>query len=278
MNIVRTRDGRCVAVSEPTRASYEVDAASLRTVGKWDYGGRVGLLHTAHPLRYGGGFVNVATSLAPPRYAVYTLDGNLRNPVERCALAPSRAFPDVSWHHSFARAGKYVVIIETPCVYNLGALLGAADAAHVAFDWRDGAETLLRVVDADAGREVARRTCERSFFFFHVANAFVEGGVISIDLAAYDDAAMVNGLSLERMRDDPRSDGAPESRLVRVSVDIADTAAEPATVTPLDDASKTGRFCEFPVVDPRRDGVRHDAVYSVGARAEFQPDSRYGLT
>ena len=67
---------------------------------------------------YGDGFVNVATALFPvPKYTVYKLDGNFQHPRRICDLEPSQAFPDVSWHHSFAVGGKYAVVVETPCVY-----------------------------------------------------------------------------------------------------------------------------------------------------------------
>ena len=134
VSVVPTSDGGAVCLSEPTRASYDIDPKTLDTLGAHSYKGSdlPGLLHTAHPIPYGDGFVNVATALFPvPKYTVYALDGNFQHPRRISDLEPSQAFPDVSWHHSFAVGGRYAVVVETPCVYNVAALVGVADAAHI---------------------------------------------------------------------------------------------------------------------------------------------------
>lgn len=263
VSVVPTRNKRVVCLSEPTRASYAVDPTTLETIERHEYKGAdlPGLLHTAHPLAYGDGFVNVATSLVPPKYTVYSLDGDFQHPRRICDLAPSHQVPDVSWHHSFALGGKYVIIIETPCVYNVAALVGVADAKHVAFDWRAHQPTTLRVVDLELGREVTSRALHEPCFFFHAANAFVEDGTLSVDVGRYRDASMLNGLALDRMRAAPSLDGATPSRLVRLSLDLEGDGAVRTTVL---DGDASGNFCEFPVVDPRLEGRRHRFVYAVG--------------
>ena len=266
VSVVPTSDGGAVCLSEPTRASYVIDPQTLETLGAHSYKGSdlPGLLHTAHPIPYGDGFVNVATALFPvPKYTVYKSDGNFQHPRRICDLAPSQAFPDVSWHHSFAVGGRYAIVIETPCVYNVAALVGVADAAHIAFDWRDDKPTTLRVVDIEKGEEVAKRTLREPCFFFHAANAFVEGTTLHVDVGYYDDATMLNGLALDRMRAPPSTDGATPSRLTRLSIELESDADVRATRL---DGPAAGDFCEFPVVDPRLAGRRHRFVYAVGLK------------
>ena len=263
VSVVPTPNG-AVCLSEPTRASYRVDPETLDTLGAHSYKGSdlPGLLHTAHPIPYKDGFVNVATALFPvPKYTVYKLDGNFQHPKRVCDLEPSQAFPDVSWHHSFAVGGRYAVVVETPCVYNVAALVGVADAAHIAFDWRDDAPTTLRVVDIEKGEEVASRKLHEPCFFFHAANAFVDGTTLHVDVGYYDDASMLNGLALDRMRAAPATDGATPSRLTRLSIELESDADVRATRL---DGAAAGEFCEFPVVDPRLAGRRHRFVYAVG--------------
>ena len=215
VSVVPTQNNRVVCLSEPTRASYAVDPTTLETIERHKYKGAdlPGLLHTAHPLAYEDGFINVATSLVPPKYTVYALDGDFQHPRRICDVAPSHQVPDVSWHHSFALGGKYVIILETPCVYNVAALVGVADAKHVAFDWRADQPTTLRVVDLELGREVTSRALHEPCFFFHAANAFVEGSMLHVDVGRYRDASMLNGLALDRMRAAPSLDGATPPRL-----------------------------------------------------------------
>mmetsp|Transcript_32476 Transcript_32476/g.97724 ORF Transcript_32476/g.97724 Transcript_32476/m.97724 type:complete len:270 (+) Transcript_32476:127-936(+) len=162
--------------------------------------------------------------------------------------------------------GGYAVIVETPAVYSLAALVGGLPADHVVFDWRAGAGTWIRVVDVASGKVAATRRCAEEFFFFHVANCFVEGRTVHIDVAAYADGDMVNGLSLARMRMEAAADGAPRSRLARVSVNLDETDDALAPLAYVDDPSQNGHFCEFPVVDGRVAGRRHRYVYAVGFR------------
>ena len=206
----------------------------------------------------------MATALFPvPKYTVYKLDGNFQHPRRICDLAPSQAFPDVSWHHSFAVGGRYAIVVETPCVYNVAALVGVADAAHIAFDWRDDKPTVLRVVDLESGEEVSKRTLREPCFFFHAANAFVDGTTLHVDVGYYDDASMLNGLALDRMRAAPSTNGATPSRLTRLSIDLQSDVDGRATRL---DGPAAGDFCEFPVVDPRLAGRRHRFVYAVGLK------------
>ncbi|KAH8071301.1 oxidoreductase [Aureococcus anophagefferens] len=208
VNVLPRPDGTLLAISEPTSATFRVDGDTLATLGRdrYDGGDSVGLLHTAHPLPRLGKLVNVATSLAPPRYEVYVADDGLRNPRRVASLPSARAF-DVSWHHAFAATATKAVVVETPAVYNVGALMGAVGADHVAFDWKPEGGTWVTVVDIASGAVVARRRCERNFFFFHCANAFEEDGSVRVDLCVYDDARIVDGLSLAAMRRDPAVGG-----------------------------------------------------------------------
>ena len=264
VNVLPRPDGTLLAISEPTSATFRVDGDTLATLGRdrYDGGDSVGLLHTAHPLPRLGKLVNVATSLAPPRYEVYVADDGLRNPRRVASLPSARAF-DVSWHHAFAATATKAVVVETPAVYNVGALMGAVGADHVAFDWKPEGGTWVTVVDIASGAVVARRRCERDFFFFHCANAFEEGGSVRVDLCAYDDARIVDGLSLAAMRRDPAVGGVEVGRLARL--DVALDGDAPATLEFLDDAAATGEFSEFPVVNPAVAGARHRYVYAVGA-------------
>ena len=84
-----------------------------------------------------------------------------------------------------------------------------------------------------------------------------------VDVGYYDDASMLNGLALDRMRAAPATDGATPSRLTRLSIELESDADVRATRL---DGPAAGDFCEFPVVDPRLAGRRHRFVYAVGLK------------
>jgi beta,beta-carotene 9',10'-dioxygenase len=66
------------------------------------------------------------------------------------------------------------------------------------YRWHAGEGTRFRLVDRSDGSVV---TVEGDpCFAFHQTNAFDDGDAVVIDLCAYPDAAIVEGLGLERLR------------------------------------------------------------------------------
>ncbi|KAJ1446652.1 carotenoid oxygenase [Pelagophyceae sp. CCMP2097] len=289
INLVRTNDGRTIAYTEPVDGTYEVDAKTLRTGKQVSFSGaRTGQVQTAHPLRtpVSNRLVNVGTELAP--FAAYTVyDHDPDNFERRRAIAriePAAAVSpmtkretksllgQVSWQHSFGLCERFAVLLEQPAVYDIGALVGASQAAHVAFDWQPRRRTWAHVVDLDTGA-VVTRCCEPSFFFFHIANTFEDGDDVCVDLCTYNDAKMVNGLLLDRMRAPP-TNATPKSHLKRLRIpgaarsDAQKRKAPPATLEQLDDAAATGDYSEFPTINAAHaaGNAAYRFVYSVGMR------------
>jgi len=305
VSVTRFRDGRCVASTETARGAWAFDAKTLETLGRAGpttttsiadesaaprhTAARMGPLQTAHAERVpcadgttdDEAYVNVATTLFPrAAYSVFRTQGAdvaRRELVAR--IEPSRVGSlkprfEASWIHAFGVTAEAVILIETPAVYNLGALaLGTGRADHVSFDWKpdrgtwvhvvslaDGAVTTHQLVVASAGG-LPKET--KNVFFFHCANAFrdAETGDVCVDVAAFEDCRIVDTLKLENMED--AGVDIPESRLVRIRVSADAATLEDA---PLDAGAASGRFAEFAKCNDAVRGRDYRFVYACGAR------------
>jgi carotenoid cleavage dioxygenase-like enzyme len=80
------------------------------------------------------------------------------------------------------------------------------------------------VVDRDSG--TVTRIPAANFFTFHVVNSFADGDAV-VDLVAYDDATIVDALSLDTLETEGYA-GVPSGRLVRYRIDVGGAESEGA--------------------------------------------------
>jgi beta-carotene 15,15'-monooxygenase len=211
-NVIVERAGdRYLALTE-TPEWLEVDPRSLATVGDAGYDGSSpsGQLSCAHVQRdpRTDALVGVDTAFGRSNaYHVYEMhDPGTRR---RVATVP---VDRPAYMHSFALTPSYVVLTEFPFTLDPLTFLtpGRIEGFVDAYDWQPERGTRFTVVDRSSGAVLARPTTD-AFFGFHHVNAYETGGGaaaangrgsgVVIDLETVPDAASMQVLGLDRLRD-----------------------------------------------------------------------------
>jgi beta,beta-carotene 9',10'-dioxygenase len=197
-------NGRFAAITE-SPVAVVIDPETLATEGILEYDDGVEAQHTtAHPVRDAkrGESVGYGTRFGlRHRYEVYRIpDGS----TER-KLIGSVPVNEPAYMHSFAVTERYVVLTENPFTANPLRFLHPKKSFIDAYEWHPERGTRFVVLDRLTG-EVITTPRVPAFFTFHHANAFErettgddsdDGGEIVIDLVAYENAAVLDGLYLD---------------------------------------------------------------------------------
>ncbi|WP_053236539.1 carotenoid oxygenase family protein [Sandaracinus amylolyticus] len=236
----------------------EIDARDLSTIGETDLG-VLGSSFTAHPHR-----VNA-------REAIYGfgMRWGPKNAIE-LAVLPDRGAPKMLGEiplehgvllHDFAATEKHLVFLVPPMRFQLvKALLGIGGASDI-FRWtpEDGVEVI--VVPIDDPSAIVRFRVE-TFFQWHFAGAWEQDGEIVLHIARWPDFDSYEGL---------RASGQTGGKayLHRVAIDPARKTfrSEPVWDAP----------CEFPEIDPRREGARHRTVFVTTTKGARRGVARVAL-
>lgn len=161
-----------------------------------------------------------------------------------------------AYMHSFALTERYAVLVAFPLVVNPLDLAFSGRPFIENYEWKPELGTRVLVFEREGG--VLRGEYEAApRFAFHHVNAFERGGELTIDMAAYDDATIVDSLYLERLRSAPPPPAAL-ARLLRYRVDLerGGVSEELLCDEPL----------ELPRIDYReRNGRPYRYVYGTGA-------------
>lgn len=204
-----------VAVSEvPLAVTFDPD--TLRTLGVTDYSaGVAGALTTAHPhaLPDSGDLVNYVLKFGRrSEYAFYR-----RSTEDSAGEVVGRYVTEhPGYVHSFAVTRRYVVLAVFPLIVNPLSFLLRGRPFIENYRWRPEAGLRIVVLDPVAGRVVAEHTAPAAFAFHHI-NAYEDGDTVVMDLAAFDDAGIVQALYLGQLR----SGGpVPMARPVRYTVPV----------------------------------------------------------
>jgi beta,beta-carotene 9',10'-dioxygenase len=101
--------------------------------------------------------------------------------------------------HSFGLTERHLVLAEGPLVVNPTRMLLSGRPFIENFRWEPERGSRFLVVDRETGR--LRGTFEAEpFFTFHHINSFERDGELVVDLSAYDDASIMDGLYLDHLR------------------------------------------------------------------------------
>ena len=120
--------------------------------------------------------------------------------------------------HSIGVSADHIVLVETPLRIHLSrAFSPFSEGFFELLEWHDDLDTRLYVVDRDTGEVVAEPTVD-PFFTFHTVNAYDDGETVVLDLVAFEDDSIVDGLSLDRLEAEGFA-AAPAGRLVRLRID-----------------------------------------------------------
>ncbi len=271
INVI-SRGARVLALGDvPT--PIEVDPATLETLGQVheEGDGHLLLLRTAHPLfdPATDEWVNVGLGVGVLGigYVVYRQFGD-SNDREPLAFVP-RLRP--TYMHSFALSPRYVVLTEHPWLASLVevASMGLTSRPLVeCFEWDPGAKTTFFVIERATG-DLAGTFHSDPMFVLHHINAFEVDDKLVVDVAAYEDASIIDDMYLDRLRG---PDGAAISRCAprRFEFDLK--------AGTLSSRELSNEMVELPRIAPEYALKDYRFVYGNGARLGGAPDYVNQLT
>ena len=114
----------------------------------------------------------------------------------------SKRVAEPSYMHSFALTERYLVLVTFPLVVNPLQLALSGRPFIENYRWKPELGTEFLIFDRGSGELVRTVEAEPCFCFHHI-NAFERGSEIVIDMASYEDAAIVDSLFLDRVRTEP---------------------------------------------------------------------------
>lgn len=245
---------RFVALTE-TPMPVEFEPETLATAGVVPYqDGESGPVTTAHPHTDPAGEDLVNYVLRFGRDSAYRIYRQSPDGFRRRVIA-SIPVRRPAYMHSFGITENHVVLAEFPLLVNPLDFVLRGKPFIANYRWRPERGTRFIVLDARDG--ALRGTYETpAFFAFHHINAYEEGSELVVDVAAYDDAEIVDALYLDNLR---RGREVPVSFPTRYRIDLR---RKTVTVRRLSDEP-----LELPGLHyESRNGHDYRFAYGVGAR------------
>lgn len=197
VNILSLPDGDWLALTETTRP-LRVNA-DLLDAHPFEYQDQIrGQVTTAHPWvdPKSGEIINLVVRLGLKSCYQFTS----WNPSQRRRrLLASLPVQKPSYTHSFAVAGPYLILLESPLRVNPLHLRFSSQPYINHYHWHQQQSSVAWIINRETGRIVVRHELEPAFHF-HVVNAWEESNAICIDLPLYRDASIVDGLRLDALR------------------------------------------------------------------------------
>jgi beta,beta-carotene 9',10'-dioxygenase len=218
VNLARIGE-RYIAMTE-TPMPVEFDPETLETIGHLNYADRLKAhVTTAHPHHdpERDELVNYVTRFS--RVSEYVLYGLPAGSATRRVIARLPA-KQPAYMHAFGMSGRYLILAEYPLRVNPLKLAFAGKPFIENYVWRGDEPTVFRVVDRETGALQGSYETD-AFFCFHHVNAFErsDGRELVVDLIAYDDASIIDGLYLDERG--PRGP-FPSTELRRYAIDLVD--------------------------------------------------------
>ena len=211
VNLTKLAD-RFVALTE-TPMTVEFDLETLETVGLLGYDNHIkGQSTTAHPhydAIQGEGINYVLHFGRKSSYNVYRIPTGSKEQV----LIGSIPVSEPGYMHSFGMTEKYIILAEFPFVVNPVRLVLSGKPFIDNYRWKAEQGTRFFVMDKETGQIIKRYTTD-AFFAFHHINAFEKDGQLIVDISAYQDASIVHGFFLDRLRK-PNSPELPPAEFRR---------------------------------------------------------------
>lgn len=226
VNLVRFGDEYLAMTETPMPVAF--DLATLATVGTGETA--PGQVTTAHPhFDPGAGELLNYTAQMGRRstYNVYA-----RRSGQQHRLVGKVPVAEPGYMHSFAMTAHYVVLAEFPLVVNPLELLLGRRSFIESYRWLPERATRFLVVDRATG-ELRAEVHGEPFFAFHHVNAFEDEDSLVVDVCAYPDPAIIDALSLGRLR---AGDPVPRTELRRYRIPLTggDAVGEALSAEPLE--------------------------------------------
>jgi carotenoid cleavage dioxygenase-like enzyme len=239
-NIV-SHAGKLLALVESSLPT-EMVPCTLATVGLYDFGGKLGTAMTAHPKMdpETGEMLFFGYAPFPPFLTYHVADRN-------GALTRSEVI-DVEWPsmmHDFAITKDYVIFMLCPVVFDFMNLSKGGSL----FSWEPERGAKLGIMPRTGGNADVRWFDIDPCYVFHPMNAYAENGVVTLDVARYEQLLFMDPTSA-------RSPGWRDKNVARLHRFTIDLAKGTVGSAPLDDSDG-----EFPRVDERLLGRKHRYGY-----------------
>jgi carotenoid cleavage dioxygenase len=239
-NIV-SHAGKLMALVESSLPT-EMVPCTLATVGLYDFGGKLNGAMTAHPKMDPETGEMLFFGYAPfPPYLTYHV-------VDRNGVLTRSEVIDVAWAsmmHDFAITKDYVIFMLAPVVFDFMNLSKGGSL----FSWEPERGAKLGVMPRSGGNADVKWFDIDPCFVFHPMNAYAENGVITLDVARYEQLLFMDPKSA-------REPGWRDKNVARLHRWTIDLAKGTVGSTALDDGDG-----EFPRVDERRLGRKHRFGY-----------------
>ncbi|WP_336359917.1 carotenoid oxygenase family protein [Haladaptatus sp. ZSTT2] len=189
---------RMVALTEVPRAiAFDPETLATREAVAFDdeLSGHVMTAHVHHDTAREETIGLLTKFGKPSTYIVYRVaDGSLCRE-EIASVSVSRP----AYIHSIGLTDRYVILTEAPFTVNPLSFLKLGNDGFIEhFTWDGTDETRFIIIDRENGRVVATPRAP-SFFTFHHVNAFEREGHIVVDLVAYPNPDIIDGLYLDRL-------------------------------------------------------------------------------
>ncbi|WP_459191276.1 carotenoid oxygenase family protein [Halosimplex sp. J119] len=224
VHLARVGDALVAMTEVPRYVACDPD--TLETRGEFAFADALtGHLNCAHvlPDPHRGETVGLLTTFGrPSEYTLYRLPDGSRSRERIGSVATDRP----AYLHSFALTERFAVLTEHPFATTPASfLVPGRDTFVDYYDWSPERGTRFHVIDRETGERVATATADPWFVFHHV-NAFEADGELVVDLVAYPNADVVEGLYLSEASDwfEHGSDG--QLRRFRVQLDGRAVASE----------------------------------------------------
>jgi beta,beta-carotene 9',10'-dioxygenase len=204
---------RYISMTE-TPIPVEFDGETLETVGVAYK--PPGMLTTAHPHldRASGGMLNYAAKVgARNRYRFFHLAPEDRSP----RVIGELPVKEPAYMHSFGLTERWFVLAEFPLVVNPISIPLSGRPYIENYRWKPELGTRITLIDRRSGEATGPFETD-PFFCFHHVNAYEEDGAVVVDACTYGDAAIVEDLYLDRLRDGKPAARA-EMRRFRIDLD-----------------------------------------------------------
>lgn len=181
-----------------TPIQVEFDPETLQSVGVFKFEDKlVGQMTTVHPqfdFENDTVFNLVTRYHRISHYNIYQIKDD--NKPSKIASLTSNS---PSYMHSFGMSKNYFILTEFPLVVNPISLLLWLKPYIENFKWKPERGTPFRIINRHTGELVGRFESD-PFFAFHHINAFEQGEELFVDLAAYDDASIIQSYYLDRLK------------------------------------------------------------------------------
>lgn len=245
-------DSRLLALWEGGSATA-LDPADLATLGPvtWSHE-TAGLPFSAHPQRDRDGSL---WNIGPLGYLGKLLIWHV-SPTGTLLSAQLLDMPIRSMVHAFVLTARHLVIPLPPFVHDPArAAPGVSYYDSHRFAPELGTPVMILPKD-DPGR--MRVVMLPAGFVFHYSNAYEDpNGDITFDASWYDSAEDVMPGFRAIMRGQPEPGRPAHMVLIRIPAGATEARLEQRDVA-----------CEFPVIDPRHEGIAHRLVFALGPRPD----------